>query len=61
MQLPLLVKIYLLPLLNIVSSDFLEPIEPDPERLLETNITLRHELADHFSKYHESIEALALS
>ena len=60
-QLPPLVNVFLLPLVDIATPDHLEHLEPDLERLREeTIITVRHELAHHFGMDHQRLDELGL-
>jgi len=61
MHLPPLVELYLLPLVDLSTSEHLDNLAPDLTRLAEEiKITVLHELAHHLGMEHDQIEELGL-
>jgi predicted Zn-dependent protease with MMP-like domain len=61
-QLPPLVQIFLMPLVDLATPYEFDHLDPDIEILRrETVITVRHEIAHHFGMDHEHLEVLGLA
>lgn len=60
-QLPPLVQIFLLPLVDLTTPEHLDHLQPDPAELArETVVTVRHEIAHHFGMDHDHLARLGL-
>jgi predicted Zn-dependent protease with MMP-like domain len=61
-QLPPLVELFVLPLIDIATPEETSSPTPDLQRLCEeVRITVRHEIAHHFGMDHDKLEELGLS
>lgn len=61
-QLPPVVHIFLLPLVDLVTPEHLDHLDPDLALLREeTVVTVRHEIAHHFGMEHDRLDELGLS
>lgn len=62
MQLPPLVELYLLPLLDAATPEHLEHLDPDLTMFRdELRITVRHELAHHLGMEHDRMHDLGIA